>query len=406
MARAEKPPQRTYRVGISGSYGGLNLGDEAILHSIIAQIRGSVPAEITVFSKDPEDTLRRHQVERAIPVRKLSRGEILPEIERLDLFVLGGGGILFDGEVKQYLREVQLAHEKHIPVMTYAIGAGPLRDPNNQQLVKDSLDRAALITVRERSARKVLEDAGVTRDIVVTADPALLLAPEPLPEEALKYEGLEGRDRLIGISVREPGLAAPDINQDSYHALLANASDYMVDRYNAHVVFVPMERQVLDMQHSHAVISQMLQPQKAVVLHGSYSSGEMLTLMKRFMFAVGMRLHFLIFAALQGVPFVSLPYASKVFGFLEDLKIEMPPLRLVNSGRLIAYIDRSWDGSRALQMQVNEALPELQKRAAQTNSLLTGLLSASSVKKDQRTTTTKPRSPDASPKATVPRRVH
>ena len=28
-----------YRIGITGSYGGLNLGDEAILHSIIAQLR-------------------------------------------------------------------------------------------------------------------------------------------------------------------------------------------------------------------------------------------------------------------------------------------------------------------------------------------------------------------------------
>ena len=121
--------RKTYFVGISGSYGGMNLGDEAILQSIVARLRESVPVEITVFSKDPVDTLERHHVERAIPVRKLSRDEILPEIERLDLFILGGGGILYDGEVQDYLREVALAHERGVPVMTYAVGAGPLRDP-------------------------------------------------------------------------------------------------------------------------------------------------------------------------------------------------------------------------------------------------------------------------------------
>jgi polysaccharide pyruvyl transferase WcaK-like protein len=177
MAKAEKPPQKRYGVGVSGSYGWFESGSEAILHSIIARLQASVPVEITVSSRDPEDTMRRRTVDRAIPVRKLSRDEVLPKIERLDVFVLGGGGILFDGEVKQYLREAQPAHEKGVPGMAYAIGAGPLRDPNNQQLVSESLDGAMLLTVRERRAKKVLEDAGVSKDVVITADPALLLSP-------------------------------------------------------------------------------------------------------------------------------------------------------------------------------------------------------------------------------------
>lgn len=41
-------------IGISGSYGGMNLGDEAILEGIIAQLRATLPADITVFSRNPE----------------------------------------------------------------------------------------------------------------------------------------------------------------------------------------------------------------------------------------------------------------------------------------------------------------------------------------------------------------
>ena len=355
------------KIGITGSYGGMNLGDEAILQSMIDQLRKEVPGcEITVFSRNAEDTKRRHEVERAVPVRKLSRAEIVPEVERLDLLLFGGGGILYDADARVYLREVLVAKERRVPVMLFAVGAGPLVEPSVQQAVREALEDVAAITVREKSAQAVLEAAGVKRNVIVTADPALLLKPEALPRNILKIEGLEGSKRLIGMSVREPGVAAPDLDPNVYHALLANAADYMVDRFDADIVFVPMEHSVLDIQHSHAVIAKMLRPQRARVLNGEYTSGQILSLIGRFHFAVGMRLHFLIFAALRGVPFVALPYAGKVAGFLEDLKLPAPPLNLVSPGRLCAHLDASWDERRSLKASLAKSVPVLQERARQT----------------------------------------
>jgi polysaccharide pyruvyl transferase WcaK-like protein len=201
---------RPFRVGISGSYGGLNLGDEAILEGILRELRAAVPVEITVFSRNPDDTLKRHGVERALPVRDMSREQVRSEIERLDLFVLGGGGILFDAEVGIYLREVLLAHEAEVPVLVYAISAGPLERSESRTAVKEALDRAAIISVRERPSQHLLESIGVQQEIHITADPALLLEPQPLPEDALEREGIERQGQwLVGVSVREPGVAAP-----------------------------------------------------------------------------------------------------------------------------------------------------------------------------------------------------
>ncbi len=369
-----KGKQRTYRVGISGSYGGLNLGDEAILKGIVSQLRASLPVEITVFSRDAEDTQARHQVERVVPVRKLSRDEVLPEVQRLDLLILGGGGILFDGEAQIFLREVMLAHDHRVPVMVYAVSAGPLRDPEVQRVVREALTRAAVVTVRERSARQILEDVGVHREILVTADPALLLEPEPLAKDVLKREGLDHGRHLVGMSVREPGAAAPEIGEHAYHKLLADVADFMVDRYDANVVFVPMEPKMQDVQHCHAVVAQMLRAPRASVLKGDYSSGQLLALIEHFAFAVGMRLHFLIFASLQNVPLAGLPYAPKVAGFLADLGLEMPPLAQVSAGQLIAYIDEGWDRRRQLQARIGRALPALRKRALASNAIATRLL--------------------------------
>jgi polysaccharide pyruvyl transferase WcaK-like protein len=135
-----------------------------------------------------------------------------------------------------------------------------------------------------------------------------------------------------------------------------------------------MERSVLDSQHSHAVIALMLRAQRASVLKSVYTSGQLLSLMGRFDFAVGMRLHFLIFAAMRGVPFVALPYAGKVSGFLEELQIPAPPLQLVNAGRLTAYIDESWDQMRATKAKLAKNVGPLQKRSQETHRILLELV--------------------------------
>jgi polysaccharide pyruvyl transferase CsaB len=368
----ECPP----RVGISGSYGGFNLGDEAILHVILAELRASRAVDITVFSRDADDTRRRHRIERAVELRSTPRTEAQDIIANLDLFILGGGGILYDGDADMYLREVFLAREAGTPVMVYGISAGPLVDSGVRSRVRDALNEAAVITVRDRPSRQLLEEIGVQREILVTADPAVLLTPEPLTlDEILRAEAIDPSTCLIGFSVREPGPAAPTLNVEHYHRLLANAADFMINRLDAEVVFFPIEQRTFDVQHSHAVIGRMSYAQRATVLKRPYTSGQILSLLEHFQFCVGMRLHFLIFAALAGVPFVALPYATKVTGFIEELQITDPSLEHVSAGGLLANIDRAWDLRHEQRGRTQAALRELQARARMNNELALGLLS-------------------------------
>jgi polysaccharide pyruvyl transferase CsaB len=367
----------SYRIGVTGSYGGLNLGDEAILQVVLEELRRNIPdVEVTVFSRSADDTRARHPWTRAIEVRELSRSEVLPEIERLDLMMLGGGGVLFDGEAELFVRELLLAQEVGVPTVVYGVGAGPLERPENRNLVRQAMEAARAVTVRERRALQVLESIGVRRSITVTSDPAFLLEPEPLPPDTMKRESLDSGRRLVGLSVREHGAAAPDLDEAYYHGLLANAADYMVERLDADLVFVPMERNVLDVQQSHRVIAQMAHAPRATVLKGDYTPGQIASLVGHFDFAVGMRLHFLIFAALQRVPFVALPYAGKVMGLLEAMEITAPPIQVVNPGRLIAHIDSSWDMRRDLSDRISRALPMMKERARENTAITLRLLEA------------------------------
>jgi polysaccharide pyruvyl transferase CsaB len=363
-----------YNIAISGSYGGMNLGDEAILESILKELRASLDAEVVIFSYDPKDTERRHNV-RAVPIREMHKNDVLAELRRLDLFVLGGGGILYDDGIEAYLRDVIWATELNVPVMVYAVSAGPLKAPESKQLVAQVLNRVQKITVREREAKRLLHDIGVNQDIEITSDPALLLKPQPFTEEMLNKEGITTDAPLVGFSVREPGPAAPDLAVEQYHSVLANAADFMIERIDAQVIFVPMEMgEHKDVQHSHAVISKMANAQRAGVLKGQYTAGEVLGLVKHLSFAVGMRLHFLIFAGIQYVPFVPLPYASKVSGFLSDLDMPMPPIAALNVGKLCAFLDRSWDFRGRIKTHLEQAMPPLQRRAKSTNQILCDML--------------------------------
>ncbi|MFJ2031986.1 polysaccharide pyruvyl transferase family protein [Streptosporangium sp. NPDC087985] len=353
-------------IGLLGSYGGRNVGDEAILTSILSSIRQGRPdASTTVFSRCPDHTRIHHGNIEVVGWEGVSRESASQIMSRLDMLILGGGGILYDTEARRYLRLVRLAQEQNVPVFTYAVGAGPLSDRVDCMMVRETLTSSTVVTVRDEESRLVLEEAGVMSPITVTADPAFLLEQEEFSQELLHAEGVPEGVRLVGMSVREPGRAAEHLDVQGYHELLAHVGDFLIHRLDAYIVFVPMERD--DIRHSHAVLSHMNAADRCRVLHGDYRPRQILGLVRHLDLVVGMRLHFLIFAALQGVPLLPLPYAGKVFDLAQQLGA--PALRGVireAAGPLLAEVDRVWDERPTHTERINSRTPALRIRAAAT----------------------------------------
>lgn len=357
------------RVGVLGSYGGYNLGDEAILASLLSDLRARRPdADVLVFSRDPQHTAREHPGVAVAPWEGVGRERTAEVLAGLDLLVVGGGGILYDTEARRYLRVVQCAEKQNVPVFTYAVGAGPLTEELDCRMARDALDAAAEVTVRDEESKVALEEAGLTATVTVTADPALLLQPEEFDVGVLRDSLPPGR-RVVGMSVREPGRAAQHLAADEYHQLLAHVGDFIVHRLDAALLFVPMERS--DIRHSHAVLSRMTAAEHCRVLHGQYRPGQILDLMRHLDLAVGMRLHFLIFAALSGVPLLALPYAGKVYDFAQRIGAPVP-LGVVReaAGPLIAQVDRLWDERPQRQDDVATRVAGLRQRATETGRRL------------------------------------
>ncbi|ORT57208.1 polysaccharide pyruvyl transferase family protein [Streptomyces sp. CB03238] len=361
-------------VGVLGSYGGRNVGDEAILTAMLGRIRAQRPdAHVVLFSRNPDHSRTAHPDVEVVGWEGVCRERISEHLRRLSVLVLGGGGILYNTEARRYLRLVRTAQDLGVPVFTYAVGAGPLTDEADCAWIRATLSDAAEVTVRDEESKLVLEEAGLTRPVSVTADPALLLEPGDGGAELLRAEAVPRGVRLVGMSVREPGRAAEHLDEEGYHQLLANVGDFLVHRLDAHVVFVPMERD--DMRHAHAVVSRMADADRCTVLHGNYRPQQVLDIVKELDLAIGMRLHFLIFAALAGIPLLPLPYAGKVFDFAQQ--IGAPALRGVvreTAGLLLAEVDRLWDERPARAAHTAARTASMRLRAAQTADRLLGYL--------------------------------
>ncbi|RJL24863.1 polysaccharide pyruvyl transferase [Bailinhaonella thermotolerans] len=356
----------TFTVGVLGSYGGLNVGDEAILSCVLDCVRHRTPeAKVVVFSRNPEHTRVSHSVSAVVPWQGVSRDRTLAEVRELDLLMLGGGGVLFDQDARLYARVVRTAQDSGVPTFAYAIGVGPLSEPEDRNAAREAVEEMTDVVVRDEESKLVLEDVGVNRPVTVTADPALLLKAQPFTTEMLAREGVVKSGPLVGLSVREPGRAAQNLDEDSYHSLIAEMADFLVNRLDANLLFVPMERD--DIRHSHAVMSHMSSPERGRVLNERYSPGQILGLMRHLDMVVGMRLHFLIFATLTGVPLLPLPYAGKVFDFARA--VGAPTLTGVarqEVGPLLAEADRLWDERPERSRMLLAQAEELKRRAHET----------------------------------------
>ena len=122
-------PEDKKRIVICGAYGFGNIGDEAILESIIASIRVTYPGyKVTVLSRNPKKDSKIDGVDEA--VYSLNPFAVLSVISHSALFVSGGGSLIQDvtstRSLMYYLYTIKLAKFCGCKVMMYGSGSPAL----------------------------------------------------------------------------------------------------------------------------------------------------------------------------------------------------------------------------------------------------------------------------------------
>ena len=310
---------------VHGFYGARNVGDDAILEATAASIRGVGLAPLVVGWSP--GAVREAVGLPAISARR-SVSPLYRPLCSAGAFLLGGGGLVKDygGSPKSlahWMSGLRLASALGVPTMTWSVGVDPLVFPESLAHVADTLSRVDIVTVRDAESAERLRDAGVRRDVVVTAD--------PVPAYVASHRGaprLQGSEPHVAVALRH-WFVSSDTSEDPAAfdraiRALAGAFDALHKRTGARFSFVPLRAVPGDDDRLVAsrVVSEMMTSAGRVVKDPAPSVAQTIRRLRDVDVVVAMRLHAAVIATTLGVPTVGLAYAPKVRSFFEALGMD------------------------------------------------------------------------------------
>ena len=295
------------KVLISGYYGFYNIGDEAILKSIIVALRNEDPnIDIIVLSNDVEYTKSTYKVN---AINRWKLNDIYKELLKCDGLISGGGSLFQDvtssRSILYYTGIIWLARLAKKPIFIYAQGVGPIEKKNNRRIVGRFFNKVDYITLRDKDSKVLLNSIGVRKDIDIVPDPVMGFNIENYEFELPKYYI---NDDYITVSIRDWKK-----NNSEFQKNIALTCDKIVES-GINVVFVPMHGKY-DETVSKQVAS--LMRHNSTVLSKDLTMEEKMMYIKGSKLMIGMRLHALIFAATVGTPMIGISYDPKIDSYLK-----------------------------------------------------------------------------------------
>ena len=321
------------KVGIVGNYGNDNNGDEAILLSIIQQVKQTFSIEssdITVFSNNPQQTAKRYGVVSYPLYYKVSRAVLTfgktfhrnkDRVAQLDLLVIGGGGILMDlykREAPLYGSYSMMALLSETPYIVYGCGAGPLNTSLGKWFIRYMAKHAQSISVRDPKSQELLKKTGVKRDVLLIGDPAFSLRKPKQKQPRTP--------KKIGVTAVPYYNAAywPEGNDQAYQTYvngMAKNLDAILDKEEMEVHFFATKFPQ-DADVTKDIAKQMRHGDKVVINDKNLPPQDILQVVRDMDIVIGTRLHSLILATDTETPIIAVSYHNKVNDFMQMAGLE------------------------------------------------------------------------------------
>ena len=285
-----------------GYYGFKNSGDDALLLSIIQQVKKTDNSlSLCVLSFNPEETKAQFGIDAVDRNNLLS---VIKAIKSAKMLIVGGGTLIQDStstkSLMYYLAVIRIAQLFKKKVMLYANGIGPIKK-ENFKITKQILNKVDLITLREELSLDELKKIGVDKpEIFVTADSVFGIDYDKMTYEKNQYQL---------VSVRNHKRLSQNFCSD-----IARLCDQMYEKHDISTVFIPFQKKN-DTKITEEI--RALMKTNSEVFDTECEFSELMALMENAKICIGMRLHSLIYSVISKVPCVGLVYDQKVKAFMD-----------------------------------------------------------------------------------------
>lgn len=348
------------RILIAGYYGFGNIGDEAVLRSMLADFRRELPAATYCVTSDAPDVTSQSCGVDAVHWRDMPG--VLKEVAAADLVVVGGGGLYnsyFQHDSSLLLTQAHssfsaflfglplLAYLNEKRCMVFGVGAADFRCENAKADAALGLALVDGCTVRDRRTQEIFVELGCTAEFArATADPAFRLenAPPDRIDAILAREQVPADSPLLGVVLRNwtfYGDPARTI------AAVSAAAQRFIDTRGGRVLGLPFDTHVGlgELGDDRTILARFAQavnrPGKCHIATAGYEPSEYAGLLGRCAAVMAMRLHPVVLSIKNTVPVLALEYDRKVAAILQwaglaDLGID---LAVVEADALCARIE-------------------------------------------------------------------
>ena len=361
-------------------YGRHNIGDEAILESMIRSFRTTT--DLTVMSCDSMWITEKYPdvIRKNIPVlygkpklglyaypRKkfLSafKNTFFPDLKpfkEYDVMLCGGGTILSDSAWHS-LYSIEVAKKAGLPTIMWGVGMAEVQDASTRKYIERvcNSDTVLKIFTRDEYVMQRLIAYGVdAQKIDVCYDPAYMLDADQDPdfsflteeERALYY------DERPNVCVSLAG--EPDVTNESHVKQIKVYVEAITKTANVFLVPTGFGPACRDRE----LLKTLAINDRVVLIRKELQPTQLIAFLRKMEFIVSSRLHCSIFGAVAGVPSINIMRNKKNMDFARMFRLPALPMEEVTAMALLKLTNEMFAQREHLHHKINAMIHELRKK--------------------------------------------